>query len=64
MNEVLSLISQNLKRLHDSEHINSALEVLRQCTIQIHIKFNTFGGYMSCMHLYSSVSLSTRNLNV
>jgi len=40
---ILSLISQNLKRSRDFEHI-------------------PFGSNISCMHSYSSVSISTRNL--
>jgi len=43
VSEILSLISQNLKRSRDSEHI-------------------PFGGNLSCMHWYSSASISTRNL--
>jgi len=39
---ILSLISENLKRSRNSEHI-------------------LFGSNISCMHLYSSVSISIRN---
>jgi len=43
VNQILLLISQNLKRSHHYEHI-------------------PFGGSISCMHEYSSVCISTRNL--